>query len=187
MPWIFLRNYWQYIAIAAIIAVLYIRIQIITSERDSALQTIADMQQAALKKNAEVALLNAQGKQATDALQASHIADIQHIGALYGQQINNDQKSIDNYRNQLANQLREQASNSDSGLPDNVTDNATGNDSNAAIVRPIGPDADYKMMYLGAQSYIETLEKAGAVCASDFNLCRDYVLDNQKRIGVTKE
>lgn len=176
MPWIFLRNYWQYIAIAAIIAVVYIRIQIITSERDSALQTIADMQQAALKKNTEVALLNAQGKQATDALKASHIADIQHIGALYGQQIANDQKSIANYRNQLANKLREQANNRDSGLPNNVTDNATGNDSNSTTSTQDGINA-----------YIETLEQAGAVCARDYNLCRDYVISEQKRIGVTKE
>lgn len=176
MIWLFLRNNWQAIAIAALIAVVCIRIQIITSERDDALQTIANMQQEALKKNTEVALSNKQGKQAIDALQASHIADIQHIGALYGQQINNDAKSIANYRNQLASKLREQANNRDIGLPNNVTDNSAGNYCNTTVTESSGVNA-----------YIETLEQAGAVCARDYNLCRDYVISEQKRIGVTNE
>lgn len=177
MPWILLRNYWQYIALAAIIAVLYIRIQIVESQRDSALQTIADMQQAALKKNTEVALSNAQGKQAIDALQASHIADIQHIGALYGQQINNDQKSIDNYRTQLANQLRKQSSNSNSRLPNDVTIQSTEGNCDTTTT---GRSEELR-------EEVKTLKAAGSLCAADFNMCRDYVLDNQKRIGVTKD
>lgn len=188
MIWLsFFKQYWKAIAIAAIIAVVYIRFQIITNERDDALQTIANMQQEAIKQNARVSLLNEQGKRATDALQASHVADIQHIGALYGKQINNDKKSIDNYRNQLASKLREQASNRDSGLPNNDTNQSTNSNGDTTDTRQSeDSDTDYRMMYLGAQEYIKTLEQAGAVCATDYNTCKQYVDEEQKRIGVTK-
>lgn len=173
----FLKKNWQALAIVAIAGVIFIRVEILKSERDDALATIAEMHQEAIKKNAEVELLKRQGKRDTDALQASHIKDIQHIGALYGKQIND----INSYRNELADRLRQNGS-SGGGLPANDADKAASADSNTADIE--SPDADYKMIYLGAQEYIKLLEQAGAVCAADYNACKAYVDQEQNRIGV---
>lgn len=183
MPWIFLRNYWQYIALAAIIGFLYIRIQIVESQRDNALQTIADMQQEVIKKNTEVALLNKQGKQAIEAKIAQYDAQINELLEAKS----NDQKTIANLRISLSNSLRDKAKYYHDRLSNNVADNSAGENSNTAIARQDEQDTDYKIMYLGAQSYIETLEKAGAICATDYNVCRGYVESEQKRIGITQE
>lgn len=179
-----LREYWRPIAVGAIIAVCWWRVNAIINQRDDALKTIAELQQAAEKRNTEVEISNEQGKRATEAREAQHIADIQHIGALYGQQI---QKNLDSYRSDLANRLRQQSKDNHDKLPDNVASEPASTDGNSAIVRPIETtESDYKMMYLGAQKYIETLEQAGAVCAADYNFCRDYVIGEQGRIGVSE-
>lgn len=179
-----LREYWRPIAVGAIVAVCWWRVNTIINQRDDALKTIAELQQAAEKRNTEVKVSNEQGKRATEAKEAQHIADIQHIGALYGQQI---QKNLDSYRSDLANRLRQQSKDNHDKLPDNVASEPTSTDSNSAIIRPIETtESEYKMMYLGAQEYIETLEQAGSVCAADYNFCRDYVIGEQGRIGVSE-
>lgn len=184
----FIRTYWKPLAILLIISVCYLRIAYIKSERDSALQTIANMQLEAIKKNAEVALLKRQGKRDTDALQASHIKDIQHIGSLYGKVINDDKKSISNYRAALADQLRKQSEGSDSRLSSNDQDRPAGGHSHGNIATESEEsEGFYRKAYLGAQYYIETLEQAGAVCAADYNACKAYVDQEQKRIGVYAE
>ena len=183
-----IRAYWKPLAVALIIAVVFIRIQILKAERDSALQTIANMQLEAIKKNTEVALLKQQGKRDTDALQASHVKDIQHIGSLYGKVINDDKKSISNYRTALADKLRKQSEDSDKRVPSNDADQLAGGDSHGNIVAA-GEEAEsfYRKAYLGTRDYIETLEQAGAVCAADYNACKAYVDQEQKRIGVYAE
>ena len=184
----FIKRYWQPLAIALIIGIVFIRVQILKSERDSALQTIADMQLEAIKKNTEVALLNQQGKRDTQALQEKYIADIQHIGSLYGKVINDDKKSISNYRTALADKLRQQSEDSDKRVPKDDADQPTGGDSHGNIVTESEEsESFYRKAYLGTREYIETLEQAGAVCAADFNVCRDYVTQEQKRIGVYSE
>lgn len=183
-----IRTYWKPLAIALIIAVVFIRVQTLKSERDSALQTIANMQIEAIKKNAEVALLKLQGKRDTDALQASHIKDIQHIGSLYGKVINNDKKSISNYRIALADKLRQQSEDSDSRLPSNDENRPSGGDSHGNIATESEEsESFYRKAYLGTRDYIETLDQAGAVCAADYNACKAYVDQEQKRIGVYAE
>ena len=184
----FIKRYWKQLAIALIIGVFFIREQTLKSERDSALQTIADMRLEAIKKNAEVALLKQQGKRDTEALQASHIKDIQHIGSLYGKVINDDKKSISNYRTALADKLRKQSESIVSGVPKDDANRLAGGDSHGNIIAESEEsEGFYRKAYLGAQYYIETLEQAGAVCAADYNACKAYVDQEQKRIGVYAE
>ena len=183
-----IRTYWKVLAIALLITICYLRIAYIKAERDSARQTIADMQLEAIKKNTEVALLKQQGKRDTQALQAKYIKDIQHIGSLYGKVINNDKKSISNYRTALADKLRQQSEDSDKRVSENDADRPAGGDSHGNIVAESEEsEGFYRKAYLGAQYYIETLEQAGALCAADFNACKAYVDQEQKRIGVYAE
>lgn len=187
MIWLsLLKNNWKLIAVASIALVIFIRVQIIKSERDNALATIAEMRQEAIKQSARVELLKLQGKQAVDVLNANHLADIQHIGSLYGKVINDDKASINNYRTQLANSLRAKAGDSLSTLSNNDTDRPAENNGNAADFRPLEESAEfYKSAYIGQREYIKTLEQAGSIAASDYNTCKDYVDGEQSRIGVS--
>lgn len=175
----FIRNNWQALAIIAIAGVIFMRIEIIKSERDDAIDTIAEMHQEALKKNTEVALLKHQGKRDSDALQASYdsrITELLEINA-------NDKKTIANYRNQLANSLRDKAKDYHDRLPADDADKIASTDSNAAATGEESLEF-YRGAYIGCQTYVETLENAGMVCATDYNACKSYVDQEQKRIGV---
>lgn len=177
MIWLFLRNNWQAIAIAVIVALISYKIYSIVYERDQALATIENMRLEALKQSERVKVLTEQGKQAAASLQASHIADIQHIGALYGKELQNDKKTIDNYRTHLANRLREQSKSSDRRMSENDTDRPAEKDSDRVLVAE-GKDCTAE------KEYIETLEEAGTVCATDYNACYGYVKQEQSRIGI---
>lgn len=175
----FIRNNWQALAIIAIAGVIFMRIHILKSERDDAIDTIAEMHQESLKKNTEVALLKQQGKRDSDALQASYdsrITELLEINA-------NDKKTIANYRNQLANSLRDKAKDYHDRLPVNDADTIATSDSNATTAGEESLEF-YRGAYIGCQTYVETLEKAGIVCATDYNACKSYVDQEQKRIGV---
>lgn len=183
-----IKPYWKPIALILIVLVVYVRVQVIKSERDSALKTIAEMQLEATKQDERVKISNEQGKRDLASLQASHVADIQHIGALYGKEITNDKKAISNYRIALAEQLRKQSEGGASIVPNNDANQPARDNSDTAIARqPEDSDTDYRVMYLGASEYIKTLKQAGAVCAADYNLCKAYVDQEQKRIGVYVE
>lgn len=177
----FIRRNWQALAVVLIVGVIFLRVQIIKSERDDALATVAAMREAVLKRDAEVALLTKQGKQAVEKLQNGHVKDIQHIGALYGREIQN----ISNYRDELADRLRKQSGSGGGIVSSNDAHQSASTDSNTAVAE--SPETDYRMMYIGAQEYIKLLEQAGAVCAADYNMCHDYVIGEQSRIGVNQD
>lgn len=178
MIWLFLRNNWQSVAIAIIVGLVSYKIYSIVDERDQALATIENMRLEALKQSERVKILTEQGKQATASLQASHIADIKHIGALYGKELQNDKKTIANYRTELANKLREQSESSDRRMSKDDTDRPAGKDSDGVLVTESKDCAAEK-------DYIRTLEEAGAVCSADYNTCYGYVKQEQNRIGVS--
>lgn len=183
-----IKPYWKPLALILIILVVYVRVQVIKSERDSALKTIAEMQLEATKQDERVKVLTEQGKRETASLQAAHVEDIQHIGAIYGKEITNDKKAISNYRIALAEQLRKQSEGGASIVSNNDANQPARDNSDTAIARqPEDSDTDYRVMYLGASEYIKTLKQAGAVCAADYNLCKAYVDQEQKRIGVYVE
>ena len=181
-------KYWKAALILVIAAFFLVTYLIIKSERDSALKTIAEMQLEATKQDERVKVLTEQGKRETASLQASHVAAIQHIRALYGTEITNDKKAISNYRIALAEQLRKQSEGGASIVSNNDANQPARDNSDTAIARqPEDSDTDYRVMYLGASEYIKTLKQAGAVCAADYNLCKAYVDQEQKRIGVYVE
>ena len=177
----FIRRNWQALAIVAIVGVVFLRVQILKSERDDALATIAELRTAALKQAVEVQVSEQAGKRAVETITERNKSDIQHIGGLYGNEIHKRDASIADYRVRLANSLRKQSVSDYRTVPDDVADKSTGNDCNRAASES---DTDYKMMYNGAVEYIHTLKQAGAVCAADYNMCRDYVISEQTRIGV---
>lgn len=179
----FVRNNWQALAIAAIVGFLYIRGSIIKSERDEALATINAMQEAAFKRDVEVTLLTERGKRAVEALTQSHDEQIAQLLEAKA----NDKKTISNLRGNLSNSLRDKADNYHSIMSNDDTNQSASTDIDTDSDRTYkDADTDYRVMYLGAQSYIETLEQAGAIAAADYNLCRDYVIGEQSRIGVSE-
>jgi len=179
MIWLLIRNNWKAVLIAGIFVVISWRIYSILEERDEALATIENMRLESLKQSERVKALTEQGKQATDSLQASHIADIQHIGALYGKELNNDKKTIANYRTELANKLRKQSESSERRMSENDTNQPTGKDGDGL------PVAESQDQCTSEREYSKTLEEAGSVCASDYNACYSYIKQEQQRIGVT--
>lgn len=183
----FIRAYWKPLAILLIFGVLYARGTYYKHDaneaKDNLLKTTTLLRDNALqaeKHNAETLALATQQAAEKD---AQHIADIQHIGSLYGVQINADKKSIDNYRTRLADSLRQQsASNSVSSMPGNDEGQSSNADSHPGIA---GQGEEYwRAAYQGQREYIQTLEQAGAVCAADYNACYAYVKINQQRLGV---
>lgn len=179
-----IRTYWKALAIALLITICYLRIAYIKAERDSARQTIADMQLEAIKKNTEVALLKQQGKRDTQALQASYNEIVTYL--LKGK--SDDKKTNDRLRSALADKLRQQSEDSDKRVSENDADRPAGGDIHGNIATESEEsESFYRKAYLGAQYYIETLEQAGALCAADYNACKAYVDQEQKRIGVYAE
>ncbi len=177
----FIRRNWQALAVMAIVAVVLIRIEILKSERDDALSTVAGLQQEAIKRNAEVTVSNQLGLQAVARLENQYNAKINELLEVNA----HDQKTINDLRAGLSDRLRKQSESYNNQLPNNVTSQSAGNDSDAIS---LGQSENfYRQAYLGAIDYIQTLEQAGAVCAADFNYCRDYVVTEQSRIGVSSE
>lgn len=173
----FIRNNWQALAIIAIAGVIFMRIDILKSERDDALATIAEMRTAALKQAVEVKVSAQAGKQAVQAVIERNKSDIQHIGGLYANEIQKRDATINNYRRELADRLREQSNSSDSSMQTHDANITAGNDSN-------GVSTAESVNCAAEKGYISTLEEAGAVCAADYNMCRAYVVTEQQRIGV---
>lgn len=175
-----LKRYWKAALILVIVAFFLFNYLFIKSQRDDALQTIADMQLEAAKKNAQVKLLTEQGKRDTSALQASYNEIVTNLLKAK----DDDKKTISNLRGSLADRVRQQSDSYDR-LPNNDANQLAGNDSNGlSATETESAESFYRKAYIGTREYIETLEQAGAVCAADYNVCRDYVVQEQKRIGV---
>lgn len=177
----FIRNNWQALAFIAIAGVIFMRIEILKSERDDALATIAGMQQEALKRNTEVLVSDTLGKQAVERLENQYKSKINELLEVNS----HDQKTISNLRADLTARLRKQSESYNNQLPSNVANQSAGNYSDT--VHAGQGENFYRQAYLGAIDYIHTLEQAGAVCAADYNFCRDYVISEQNRIGVISE
>jgi hypothetical protein len=180
------------ILIFAIAGVIWWQITSIIDERDEALRDLNNLQHAfdiAKAENAgKLAALKDEGIRNQAKQKQQHIADIQHIGKLYGKVINNEKDAI-TYRNAVINKLRQQqAASSANGVPKDDASGLAGDDSNSASIR-LGEESPefYRRAYHGAQQYIETLTQAGAVCASDYNACKSYVDSEQGRIGIYAE
>jgi hypothetical protein len=186
----FVLKHLQAIILAALIAIIAWQFHSITSERDKAIKDYAELKHAfdiAKAENAgRLVALKAEGVRNKAAQDKQHIADIQHIGKLYGKVINNDKASINRYRADIADKLRQQqAASSANGVPKDDASGSSGDDSNSASIR-LGEESPefYRQAYHGAQQYIETLTQAGAVCAADYNACKSYAKSEQGRIGV---
>lgn len=184
VAWEFVKRNWEALAIIAIVAVVFIRIEILKSERDDALATIAGLQQEAIKRNAEVEVSNQLGLQAVARLENQYNAKINELLEVS----DHDKKTINDLRAGLSSRLRKQSESYTNQLSKDVYSGPPGNDSDSVPIGQSEPPEDfYRKAYLGAIDYIETLEQAGAVCAADFNFCREYVLHEQDRIGVYTE
>lgn len=185
------KEYWKAALILVIAAFFFIQYHIIKSQRDHALQAITEMQQETLKQSARVQLLTEQGKRDTGALQATYNEIVTYL--LKGK--SDDKKTIGNLRASLDGKLLKQSESYNSTVPNNDANRPSGDDSNTNVAYQ-GKQAEivdetsenfYKAAYMGTREYIETLEKAGAVCAADYNVCKAYVDQEQKRIGVYSE
>lgn len=168
---------WIIPLVLIVLAILWVRN--IINERDEALENLAiakaalqtykdNVERVAKEQKTLVDKLREDGKQNIANIEAQHIKDIQHIAKLYGKELTNGKTAINHYRNELANRLLERKDNGNgaSAMPENDQDRPASADCDATIARE------------------RTLMEAGAICASDYNICKAYVDSEQKRIGV---
>lgn len=171
---LFLRNYWKQIAIGAIIAVCWWRLSVIINERDSALHEVAmlKLQASVQAKLAEKNEADGKKQRKEDSEQAT--ANIQTVAKYYYGMAKDEKVNSDKLRIDLANSLRARNNSSTISLHKDDAVQSTEGNSNSTIA---GRDEE-------CREEVKLLKSAGAVCTSDFNECRDYVIGEQGRIGV---
>jgi hypothetical protein len=177
----------KWVAISAVIIIGYVWIHGLMVERDEAVNALAEYKaEAKAELDAQkqlVMLLQAQGQAEVEDIKQQHLAD---LNAITKGKIKNE-KDANNYRNQLANRLREQHQEHSSRMPKDDTNKSASADSDTTAIGLHDESAEYyKQALIGAETYIDTLNKAGAVCASDYNTCKSYVDSQQAIIGVSE-
>jgi hypothetical protein len=164
----FIRNYWRVILIGLIVGACLAKLNALINERNDYKNKYITMQAAfeaaADIRAKEIAALKANAQKRVENITKQHEADLNNI--LKGKA--NEKRTInalnverDSLRKQLANQASVR-------LPENDTNKFTTSDSNTTTDR----------------EYINTLERAGAVCAADYNYCKAYVDSQMQKIGV---
>lgn len=174
-----LRKYWKPLLVIAIAVFIHLRVAYIKHERDNALEalktTTALIRDNEIKRQAELSVSKANGQRDVAQISAKHQAELKIIGVKY-------ETDISRMRGVIADKLRNtKAAYVGLRLPKNDANQPTTDNSDTTDTRP---QDEYRQAYVGAQVYIETLEHAGAVCASDYNACKAYVDSEQKRLGV---
>lgn len=171
-----MREYWRPLAIGAIIAVCWWRLSVIVTERDNALHEVAMLKlQASVQ--AKLAEKNeADGKKQRQEDAAQKTADIQTVAKYYYGMAKDEKVNSDKLRIDLANSLRSRNNSSASAMHKDDAVQSTEGNSNATIA---GRDEE-------CRAEVRVLKSAGAVCAADFNECRDYVIGEQGRVGVSE-
>lgn len=183
-----LREYWRPLAIGAIIAVCWWRLSVIVNERDSALHEVymlklqASVQAKLAEKN------ESDGKKQRQEDAAQKTADIQTVAKYYYGMAKDEKVNSDKLRIDLANSLRSRNnSNTSSVHKDDAVQSSEGDGNAATIGRVEEQSAEfYREALKGCEDYLHTVKAAGAVCAADFNECRDYVIGEQGRIGISE-
>jgi hypothetical protein len=192
-------KYWQVLAVAALIGVVWLRVSYITGERDEALanlQTLAEaIRDNAIKAEAEKALLAKQGEAQRKVDQAEFVKNSQIIANAYYSMVRDAQNEtqqikIDSAKSAAAfdEQLRKQAAviASRSVSYDDAI-RAARADSNATVSGSDETGAEhYRVAFIGAAEDLRLCRAHGASCAKTFNECRAYVLGEQSRIGVSQ-
>jgi len=115
-------------------------------------------------REAELKIIRDQGKKDLAEVTKKHKDDISKIMRKAGNEKTISDSAINNYRDGLRLAIERETS---LRLSKDDSDKFARADSNATT-----------------PGYVETLEHAGAVCAADYNLCREHVIKNQSRIGV---
>jgi hypothetical protein len=135
--------------------------------RDEAVNALAEYKaEAKAELDAQkqrVMQLQAQGQAEVEDIKQQHLAD---LNAITKGKIKNE-KDANNYRNNIANRLREQHQEHSSRVPQDDTNQPASTDCNTTTSREL------------------LLKEAGAVCAGDYNKCKEYVDSQQAIIGVS--
>lgn len=168
----FIARHWRIILPLAIVALVLIKINALVNERDYWKKLYTDLDQTIYTANqvrqAELKAAREQGKKGVVTVIAKHQDDMTKIM----RKVRGDEKintrTINNYRDGLRLAIEREA-NLRARVSEDDSHRLTGTDSDTALAR---------------EQYIKTLEQAGAVCAADYNLCRDYVRNEQSRLGI---
>lgn len=168
---IFARH-WRIILPLAIVALVLIKINALVNERDYWKKLYTDLDQTIYTANqvrqAELKAARDQGKKDVVTVIAKHQDDMTKIMRKVRSDEKINTRTINNYRDGLRLAIEREA-NLRARVSEDDSHRLTGTDSDTALAR---------------EQYIKTLEQAGAVCAADYNLCRDYVRNEQLRLGI---
>jgi hypothetical protein len=188
----FIIDRWRVFLVLAILGACLLYVHSLRSQRDSALEgkTNAEKALSAHIKNdnflAEQRAIENKQKAIQGKLVVNRIKQLHHddmvaiilsangqIDKVKGEANHEKQisdRTIGNFRDSVRLALEREASLA-ARLPKDDGNHASSTDSDTAST---------------GQDYIETLEQAGAICAADYNLCRDYVQSEQERLGIEK-
>ena len=169
-------RHWRIILVLAILTLALLKLNALVNERNEWKSLYKDLEQslnvAKAERAAELKAASEQGKKDLIEVTAKHQSDITRLmrKAKHDEEVNT--RTINNYRDGLRLAIQREA-NLRAGVPEDDSNSIAGTDSDTAATRE-----------QGLEEYINTLEQAGAVCAADYNLCRDYVKKEQSRLGV---
>lgn len=174
----FVVKNWRIILVLAILGLALIKLNALVNERDYWKKLYTDLDHtinvARAERTAELKAARAQGRKDLLNVIAKHQDDMVKIMRKVRSNEAINARTINNYRDGLRLAI-ERETNLRAGVPENDSDRFAGANSYPAATRE---------HIEGLEEYIKTLEQAGAVCAADYNLCHDYVKNEQSRLGV---
>ena len=178
----FLENFkWIAPLIALLVFALWIRG--IINERDEAIKGLNNyinaIETEVESRQQELERLKAESRREVEAIEAKHIEDVNYIAQAYLKGFDRektlDKKTISNLRNQLTDSMRTITEvNRTDGMPEDDTNRFAGVHSDATIIGRL-------------EKEIEDLRLAGAYAASDYNRCKAYKDEMDRKIGVESQ
>lgn len=185
----FIIDRWRICLVVAILCLSLLYVHSLRNQRDVAIkQNIATKTaydahlkadaDANLKRDAENKASAEQGKKDTELLTAKHAQDLAQILIYSKQKEAKNAKDKDTTIKLALDSLRSNIEHQAATirLPQNDTNRLASGNSDPTVSRQISE----------IEAELEVCQEGGAVCASDYNYCKDYVYREQKRLGVEK-
>lgn len=178
----FIAAHWRIVLVVLVLAFAWLKLNALINEKEQWKQLYTSLEQTIYKAKAErddeLIAAKAKGKLDVAEVTFKHQSDIAKIIGKVDHEKAIDTRTINNFRDGLRLAIQREAE-IRSGLPGDDSGGFAGTDGDTTI-------AGYEKQITELNQYIKNLEDGGAVCAADYNFCRDYVTKEQARIGVEK-
>lgn len=178
----FIATHWRIVLVVLVLAFAWLKLNTLINEAKQWKHLYESLEQtiytAKAERDDELAAAKAKGKLDVEEATFKHQSDMANIIRKAGHEKSIDTRTINNFRDGLRLAIQRETE-IRTGLPGDDSGGLAETDSDTTI-------AGYEKQITGLNEYIKNLEDGGAVCAADYNFCRDYVTKEQARIGVEK-